>query len=96
MADEPTNNAPKPTNNAPKNNKKGNNKKGKNNKKEPPKTEVEKALSYNKNVPLMIMIGVFLFFVCYQLLMALRRKDEILKHKIEQEIRKKLYYTDSY
>lgn len=72
------------------------NKGKKNNNKAPPKSEVEKALSYNKNVPLLIIIGVFLFFISYQLLMAVRRKDEILKHKIETEIRKKLYYTDSY
>ena len=58
----------------PRNNKPGK----KNNNKQPPKTEVQKALSYNKNLPLLIIIGIFLFFVFYQLLMAMRRKDEIL------------------
>lgn len=94
MATPPGNNTPKQNNKPTKNNNKP--KKESSNKKPIPKSEVEKALSYNKNVPLMIVIGVFLFFISYQLLMALRRKDEILKHKIETEIRKKLYYTDSY
>lgn len=93
MAENNANNKPKKNNAPSKNN---NTKKKANNKKPIPKTEVQKALSYNKNVPLMIVIGVFLFFISYQLLMALRHKDELLKHKIETEIRKKLYYTDSY
>ena len=95
MAEANANNTPK-KNNAPAPAKNNNTKKKANNKKPLPKTEVQKALSYNKNVPLMIVIGVFLFFISYQLLMALRHKDEMLKHKIETEIRKKLYYTDSY
>lgn len=93
MAEANANNKPKKNDTPSKNN---NTKKKANNKKPTPKTEVQKALSYNKNVPLMIVIGVFLFFISYQLLMALRHKDEMLKHKIETEIRKKLYYTDSY
>ena len=73
------------------------NKKGINNKnKKPTKDEVKKALSYNKNTPMMIMIGIFIFFILYNLLKHMRNKDAILKHKINTEIRRKLYFKDEY
>ena len=73
------------------------NKKGMNNKnKKPMKDEVKKALSYNKNTPMMIMIGIFMFFILYNLLKHMRNKDAILKHKINTEIRRKLYFKDEY
>jgi hypothetical protein len=73
------------------------NKKGMNNKnKKPMKDEVKKALSYNKNTPMMIMVGIFLFFIMYNLLKHMRNKDAILKHKINTEIRRKLYFKDEY
>mgnify|MGYP005997248701 CR=1 FL=1 len=78
--------------NTPKNNTSNTNTK-KNNKNV---SDKDKALSYNKNVPMLIIIAVFLFFVVYHLLMSMRREDERIKHKIDTEIRKKLYYTDSY
>ena len=64
--------------------------------KKPLKDEVRKALSYNKNTPMMIMIGIFLFFILYNLLKHMRNKDDILKHKINTEIRRKLYFKDEY
>ena len=73
------------------------NKKGMNNKnKKPTKDEVKKALSYNKNTPMMIMVGIFIFFILYNLLKHMRNKDDILKHKINTEIRRKLYFKDEY
>ena len=81
--------APKPNNKAPG----GANNKGlgKNNKAQTPK---DIALSYNKNTPLMIMVGLFLAFIIYQLLKALRNRDNMLKQKIDQEITRKLYFKD--
>ena len=52
------------------------------------------ALSYNKNTPMMIMVGLFLTFIIYQFLKALRNRDNMLKQKIDQEITKKLYFKD--
>ncbi len=69
--------------------------KGNNNKK-PMKDEVKQALSYNKNTPMMIMIGIILFFILYNLLKHMRNRDAILKHKINTEIRRKLYFKDEY
>jgi len=82
-----------PTNNKQQANKKGS--KGSNNK-NPMKDEVKQALSYNKNTPMMIMIGIILFFILYNLLKHMRNKDAILKHKINTEIRRKLYFKDEY
>jgi len=64
--------------------------------KKPMKDEVKKALSYNKNTPMMIMVGIFLFFIMYNLLKHMRNKDDIMKHKINTEIRRKLYFKDEY
>jgi hypothetical protein len=75
------------------NNKKGtNNKKG--DKKEPSAKDV--ALTYNRNVPVMLMIAIFLFFVMFQLLKAMKYRDNMLRKKIDREIRKKLYHSDDY
>lgn len=52
------------------------------------------ALSYNKNTPMMLMVGLFLTFIIYQFLKALRNRDNMLKQKIDQEITKKLYFKD--
>ena len=52
------------------------------------------ALSYNKNTPMMIMVGLFLTFIIYQFLKAIRNRDNMLKQKIDQEITKKLYFKD--
>ena len=52
------------------------------------------ALSYNKNTPMMLMVGLFLTFIIYQFLKVLRNRDNMLKQKIDQEITKKLYFKD--
>ena len=52
------------------------------------------ALSYNKNTPMMIIVGLFLTFIIYQFLKAIRNRDNMLKQKIDQEITKKLYFKD--
>ena len=86
-----TNNAP-PTPPAPATNTKTT---AKNNAK--PKKKVSgSSVSYTKNVPLLIITGIFLFFVLYYLLKAKKSDEERLKRKIDAEIRKKLYYTDDY
>lgn len=76
---------------------KGNNKgSGANNKSGNNKAQTAKdiALSYNKNTPMMLMVGLFLTFIIYQFLKALRNKDNMLKEKINQEIKRKLYFKD--
>ena len=45
---------------------------------------------------MMIMIGIFIFFILYNLLKHMRNKDAILIHKINTEIRIKLYFKDEY
>ena len=79
--------APKANNKAPggANNKAGNNK---------AQTAKDIALSYNKNTPMMLMVGLFLTFIIYQFLKALRNRDNMLKEKINQEIKRKLYFKD--
>ena len=54
------------------------------------------SLSYTKNTPMLFIIGIFLFFVMFQLLKAQKYKENALRQKIDAEIRKKLYYTDEY
>ena len=83
----------KPKNNKPKNNKQNNNKPS-NNKQS--KTEKEIGLSYNKNVPMLIIIAIFFFFVIFNLLKFMKNKEDVLENKIDIEIRKKLYFTDTY
>lgn len=73
-------------NNKPKNNK--NNKIS--------KTQKEIALSYTKNVPILIIIVIVFFFVMYNLLKFMRKRDQVIENKIDREIRKKLYFTDQY
>tara|TARA_B100000123_G_scaffold253830_1_gene215082 strand:+ start:845 stop:1156 length:312 start_codon:yes stop_codon:yes gene_type:complete len=65
------------------------------NKKEVSKEE-QSSLSYAKNTPMLFIIGIFLFFVIFQYLKALKYKDNRLKQKIDAEIRKKLYYSNDY
>ena len=62
----------------------------------PKKKVAGSSVSYAKNVPLLIITGIFLFFVLYYLLKAKKSDEERLKRKIDAEIRKKLYYTDDY
>ena len=84
-------------NKGPGGNSKGPGSNGKHDKnKKPMKDEVKKDLSYNKNTPMMIMVGIFLFFIMYNLLKHMRNKDNIMKHKINTEIRRKLYFKDEY
>ena len=83
----------KPKNNKPKNNKQNNNKPS-NNKQS--KTEKEIGLSYNKNVPMLIIIAIFFFFVIFNLLKFMKNKEDVLENRIDKEIRKKLYFTDNY
>ena len=45
---------------------------------------------------MLIITGIFFFFVMYNLLKHMRQREDSLKHKIEKEIRKKLYFTDMY
>jgi hypothetical protein len=54
------------------------------------------SLSYTKNTPMLFIIGIFLFFVMFQLLKTQKYKENALRQKIDAEIRKKLYYTDEY
>lgn len=73
---------------------KKNNKNNKNSKSK--SEEIEKSLSYSKNVPLLLMTGILFFFVLFHLLKAEKHRNERLKQKIDAEIRKKLYFTDDY
>ena len=72
------------------------NNKAKNNTAKNTKTQKEIALSYTKNVPILIIIVIFFFFVMYNLLKFMRNRDDVIKNKIDREIRKKLYFTDQY
>ena len=85
----------KPKNNKPKNNKQNNKQNNKKNNK-PTKTEKEIGLSYNKNVPMLIIIAIFFFFIMFNLLKSMKNKEDVLENKIDIEIRKKLYFTDTY
>ena len=49
-----------------------------------------------RNLPILILIAVFLVFILFQYLKAHKESDDRLKHKIDTEIRKKLYYADEY
>jgi len=49
-----------------------------------------------RNLPILILIAVFLIFILFQYLKAHKESDDRLKHKIDTEIRKKLYYADEY
>lgn len=95
--DKPKNNnktaPPSPNKNNSTSNK--NNSTGKKNNKNT-KTQKEIGLSYNKNVPMLIIIAIVFFFVMYNLLKFKRNNDDVLKEKIDREIRKKLYFTDIY
>ena len=82
--------ATKPQNNQPKNNQ------PKNNKSKDFKEKNASSLSYNRNVPMLIITAIFLFFMMYSLLRHLRKRDDMLEQKIDTEIRKKLYFTDIY
>ena len=87
----PGNNTTKATNN--KTVKTGaNNKSNKNNSSE----DAKAAGHYARNTPILILTGVFLFFILFQYLKALKYKEDRLKQKIDAEIRKKLYYADEY
>ena len=87
----PGNNTTKGTNN--KTVKTGaNNKSNKNNSSE----DAKAAGHYARNTPILILTGVFLFFILFQYLKALKYKEDRLKQKIDAEIRKKLYYADEY
>lgn len=90
-----TNNAAPATNNAPSKSPTASKTTVTNNAK-PKKKIANSSLSYAKNVPLLIINGIFLFFVLYYLLKAKKSDEKILKRKIDAEIRKKLYYTDDY
>ena len=97
--DEPTkNNKTKPKNNKnlAKNNKSKNNKSKNTSNNKETKTQKEIGLSYNKNVPMLIITAIFFFFVMYNLLKFKRDKEDVLREKIDREIRKKLYFTDIY
>ena len=49
-------------------------------------------MSYAYNMPLLILIAFIFVVLIYQLFQAHRTKQEVLKHKVETEIKKKLYY----
>tara|TARA_Y100000590_G_scaffold468445_1_gene651245 strand:- start:546 stop:839 length:294 start_codon:yes stop_codon:yes gene_type:complete len=49
-----------------------------------------------RNLPILILIAVFLIFILFQYLKAHKESDDRLRHKIDTEIRKKLYYADEY
>ncbi len=88
----PSQNNTNPSNN--KNNK--NNKSNKNNKNNNLPPDLKGANNYSKNTPMLIIIGIFLFFVLFALLKNQKYRDQRLKQKIDAEIRKKLYFTDEY
>ena len=71
----------------------GNNK---SNKKNNSSEDAKAAGHYARNTPILILTGVFLFFILFQYLKALKYKEDRLKQKIDAEIRKKLYYADEY
>ena len=83
-----------PSGNTPKNAKPG---ATKNNKSKNNSNILDKMAQFqSRNLPILILIAVFLFFILFQYLKAHRQADDRLKQKIDTEIRKKLYYTDEY
>ena len=51
---------------------------------------------YTRNIPTLVLIGIFLFFIMFQFLKYQKYKENRLRQRIDAEIRKKLYYTDDY
>ncbi len=49
-------------------------------------------MSYAYNIPLFCIIAFIFAVLIYQLLNAYRDRDEVVRHKINTEIKKKLYY----
>ena len=93
MNNTPPTNTP-PTNTAKNNTSKNNASKNNSNKNSKKKSMI--AGHYARNVPILIITAVFLFFVLFQYLKAQKYKEDILKQKIDAEIKKKLYYADDY
>ena len=90
-------------NTKPKNNNAGKNNAGKNNtgknnagKNEAKKNNTNNSGFYVRNIPILVMVGIFLFFILFQFLKAHKYKENTLKQKIDAEIRKKLYFGDDY
>lgn len=50
------------------------------------------SMSYAYNIPLFFIVTFILVVIVYNLLHAYRERDEIIKHKVNTEIKKKLYY----
>lgn len=51
---------------------------------------------YTRNIPALVLIGIFLFFIMFQFLKSHKYKNNRLRQRIDAEIRKKLYYADEY
>ena len=50
------------------------------------------ALSYIYNTPIFFIVTFLLAVFIYQMIHAHRNRNDIIKHKVETEIKKKLYY----
>ena len=50
------------------------------------------SLSYAFNIPLFFIVTFFLVVIVYNILHAHRDRNAVIKHKVETEIKKKLYY----
>ena len=50
------------------------------------------SLSYAFNIPLFFIVTFFLVVIVYNILHAQRDRDAVIKHKVETEIKKKLFY----
>lgn len=49
-------------------------------------------LSYAYNLPLFLIVAFLFVVILYNLLHAYRDREEVIKHKVNTEIKKKLYY----
>jgi len=49
-------------------------------------------MSYAYNIPLFCIIAFIFSVLVYQLLNSYRDRDDVVRHKINTEIKKKLYY----
>ena len=90
-----TNNAAKSPNNTPKP-AAGNNTKATANNKKNDSVSAGGAGYYTRNIPTLVLIGIFLFFIMFQFLKSQKYKENRFRQRINAEIRKKLYYADVY
>lgn len=54
--------------------------------------KIKTAMSYVYNTPIFFIVTFLLCVFIYQMIHAHRDRNDIIKHKVETEIKKKLYY----